>query len=153
MILVLDHKTPTVGKFCKNYNTVARINLLSVKMSGPNLVGISGPKFYKEVIEESFKRTQEIKITEVQKNITKTWVWLVAPTPNQAEKLLKYNTAFRNAILPTTFKVSEKLSETQIAMKNCLMFVLQRMQLTKNMEETTHTFNALIGAKNVASHY
>ena len=151
-ILTLD-EVMTVGKICKSFNTIAKNNLLSVKISSPSLANVTGPNLFKEILEESFKRCQELEITGVQKNVTETWAWLVAPTPAQAEKIVKIKAAFRNEIIPTTIKTGEKLSITQLAKKNCLMLVLQGLKLTKTVEETMHEIKQIMGGKNVASSF
>jgi hypothetical protein len=63
---------------------------------------------YKKVLGESFKRGQELEITGVQKNTIETWAWLVAPTPTQADKIIKFKATFRNEIIPTTIKTSSQ---------------------------------------------
>ena len=83
-LLTLDEIMP-VGKACKSYYTVARNNLLSLKISSLSLADVSGHGLFREVLEESFKRKQEQEITGVQKNIKEVWAWLVAPIPAQAE--------------------------------------------------------------------
>jgi hypothetical protein len=115
-ILTLD-EVLTVGKVCKSYNTIARNNLLSVKISSPSLGHVTGHELFKEVLEESFKRGQELEITGVQKNTMETWAWLVAPTPIQAEKIVQFKATFRNEIIPITIKTGERLSTTQLAKK------------------------------------
>ena len=115
-ILIID-EVMTIGKVCKSYNTIAKNNLLSVKISNPSLGNVTGHGLYKEVIEESFKRRQELEITGVQKNILETWAWLVAPTPTQADKIIKFKATFRNEIIPTTIKTGERLSTNQLAKK------------------------------------
>ena len=67
-ILTLDSDM-TVGKICKSYNTIARNNMLSVKINSPSLGNIMGHALFKEIVEESFKRGQELEITGVQKKI------------------------------------------------------------------------------------
>ena len=151
-ILTLD-EVMTVGKICKSFNTIARNNLLSVKISSPSLAHVTGPSLFKEILEESFKRCQELEITGVQKNVTETWAWLVAPTPAQAEKIVKFKAAFRNEIIPTTIKTGERLSITQLAKKNCLMLVLQGLKLTKTVEDSLHEIKQIMGGKNVASSF
>lgn len=151
-ILTLD-EVMTVGKVCKSYNTIAKNNLLSVKISSPSLGNVTGHGLYKEVLEESFKRGQELEITGVQKNTIETWAWLVAPTPTQADKIVKFKATFRNEIIPTTIKTSERLSTTQLAKKNCLMLVLQGLKLTKTIEETLHEIKEIMGSKNVSSSF
>ena len=151
-ILTLD-EVMTVGNICKSYNTIARNNLLSVKINNPSLGNVSGHGLFKEVLEESFKRGQELEITGVQKNVTETWAWLVAPTPAQAEKIVKVKATFRNEIIPTTIKTGERLSLTQLAKKNCLMLVLQGLKLTKTVEETLHEIKDIMGARNVTSSF
>ena len=145
-ILNLDN-TMTVGKACKSYNTVAKNNMLSVKINSLSLMNISGPSLFKEVVEESFKRGHELEITGVQKNLTETWAWLVAPTPTQAEKLVKYKATFRNEIIAPIIKSGERLSANQLAKKNCLMLVLQGLKLTKTMEESLHEIKEIMGPK------
>ena len=115
-MLTLD-EVLTVGKICKSYNTIARNNLLSVKISSPSLSNVTGHSLFKEVLEESFKRSQELEISGVQKNVAETWAWLVAPTPTQAEKIVRFKATFRNEIIPTTIKTGERLSITQLAKK------------------------------------
>jgi hypothetical protein len=63
-ILTLD-KEMTVEKVCKSYNTIAKNNLLSVKISSPSLENITSHGLFKEILEESFKRCQELEITGV----------------------------------------------------------------------------------------
>jgi hypothetical protein len=53
-ILTLD-EVMTVGKICKSFNTIAKNNLLSVKISSPSLANVTGPNLFKEILEESFK--------------------------------------------------------------------------------------------------
>jgi hypothetical protein len=115
-ILTLD-EVMTVGKVCKSYNTIARNNFLSVKISSPSLGHVTGHELFKEILEESFKRGQELEITGVQKNTIETWAWLVAPTPIRAEKIVQFKATFRNEIIPITIKTGERLSTTQLAKK------------------------------------
>ena len=143
----------TIGKICKSYNTVAKNNLLSVKISSPSLGNVTGHGLFQEVLEESFKRGQELELTGVQKNVAETWAWLVAPTPAQAEKIMRFKATFHNEIIAPTIKTGEKLSLTQLAKKNCLMLVLQGLKLTKTVEETLHEIRETMGAKNVASSF
>ena len=64
----------TVGKVCKSYNTIAKNNMLSVKINGLSLMNVTGHALLKEVVSESFKRGQELEIRGVQKNTAETWV-------------------------------------------------------------------------------
>ena len=49
-ILTLDGNM-TVGKVCKSYNTIAKNNMLSVKISSLSLMNITGHGLFKEVVE------------------------------------------------------------------------------------------------------
>ena len=151
-ILNLD-TSMTVGKVCKSYNTIARNNMLSVKINSLSLSNITGHGLFKEIVEESFKRSQELEITGVQKNTYETWAWLVAPTPTQAEKIVKFKATFRNEIIAPVIKTGERLTTTQLAKKNCLMLVLQGLKLTKTMEETIYEIKEVMGPKNIASSF
>ena len=42
-------------------------------LSSPSLGDVSRHELYKELLEESFKRKQQLEITGVQKNIKETW--------------------------------------------------------------------------------
>jgi hypothetical protein len=152
-ILKLDNDTPTLGKVCKGYNAVARNNLLSVKIASPSLANVEGHELHLEVLIDGFKRKHDYEITNVQKNFADTWAWLLAPTPQQVEKLVKYYVPFRNELIHTIVKKGEKLSTSQLAKKNCLMLILHNLQLTKNADETLHKIKELMGDKNVTSHY
>ena len=66
-ILALDSKM-VVGKVCKSYNTIAKNNMLSVKINSLSLLNVTRHGLLKEVVIESFKRGHELKITGVQKN-------------------------------------------------------------------------------------
>ena len=66
-ILNLDSNM-IVGKVCKSYNTIAKNNMLSMKINSLSLMNITEHALLKEVITESFKRGQELEITGVQKN-------------------------------------------------------------------------------------
>ena len=143
----------TAGKVCKSYNTIARNNMLSVKINSLSLSNVTGHGLFKEIVEESFKRGQELEITGVQKNTNETWAWLVAPTPTQAEKIVKFKATFRNEIIAPVIKTSERLTTTQLAKKNCLMLVLQGLKLTKTMEETIYEIKEVMGPKNIASSF
>ena len=84
-MLTLD-EVLTVGKICKSYNTIARNNLLSVKISSPSLSNVTGHSLFKEVLEESFKRSQELEISGVQKNVAETWAWLWHLHPHKRKR-------------------------------------------------------------------
>jgi hypothetical protein len=143
----------TVGKIYKSYNTIARNNILSVKINSPSLGNVTGHALFKEIVEESFKREQELEITGVQKNTTETWAWLVAPTPTEAKKIVKFKATFRNEIIAPIIKTGERLTSTQLAKKNCLMLVLQGLNLIKTMEETLHEIKEVMGHKNISSSF
>jgi hypothetical protein len=151
-ILNLD-SIMTVGKICKSYNTIARNNMLSVKINSPSLGDVTGHGLFKEIVEEGFKRGQELEITSVQKNTKETWAWLVAPTPTQAEKIVKFKATFRNEIIAPTIKTGERLTPIQLAKKNCLMLVLQGLKLTKTVDETLHEIKEIMGPRNIASSF
>ena len=46
----------TVGKACKSYNTIAKINMLSVRISSLSLMNVTGHGLFEEIVEESYKR-------------------------------------------------------------------------------------------------
>lgn len=129
-ILTLDD-VMTIRKMCKSYNIIARYNLLSVKINNLSLGIVTGHIFYKEVLEEIFKRRHELEIMRVQKNTTKTWAWLVTPNPAQVEKIMKFKIFFRNAIIPTTIKMDERLTTTQLA-KNLFNVCVTKIEANKD---------------------
>jgi hypothetical protein len=66
-ILRLDDNALFLGKVAKDYDAVAKNNLLSVKFASKSLEGITAHFLFKEVLEDSFERKQEYEITGVQK--------------------------------------------------------------------------------------
>jgi hypothetical protein len=53
-IFTLDEEM-TVGKVCKSYNTIAKNNLLSVKISSPSPENITSHGLFKEILEETLQ--------------------------------------------------------------------------------------------------
>ena len=87
-IQIVDDKT-TLGKVCKSWDSIARNNLLSVKVDNPLLLDTILSKLHHEVLAKSFRRGHDYEITSVQKNTKETWAWLTAATPKQVEKMEK----------------------------------------------------------------
>ena len=94
-----------------------------------------------------------MEITEVQKNTIETWAWLVAHTPTQAEKIIKFKATFRNKIITHGIKTRERLTTTHLDKKICIMLVLQGLKLTKTIEETIHEIKKIMGPKNIYSSF
>ncbi len=91
--------------------------MLSVKINSLSLLNVTGHSLFEEVVEESFKRGHELEITGVQKNTLEIWALLVAPTPSQAEKIVKFKATFRNGIIAPVIKTEERLTTIQLAKK------------------------------------
>ena len=161
-ILNVDDKS-TLGKVCKTWDSIARNNLLSYKVDKPLLLHITSSMLHFEVLMESFKRGHDYEITSVQKNTGKTWAWLIAATPKQAEKMKKnkipYLQKVMHVITPLIARAEArearglKLIEIDFKKKNSTMLCVYGLYKMKKIEDTISSINAIVEEKNVISYY
>ena len=140
-ILALD-QTPTLGKVCKCYDTIARNTLLSTKIENPKLHLISSSELQRDVLIESFRRGYDYEIASVQKVKEETWDWLISTTPMQANMIIQYLVPYKqelmHVITPQAAKAErrsrgEGLREEEIKKKNATMLCLYGLHKMKKV--------------------
>jgi hypothetical protein len=153
-ILRLDDDELFLGKVAKGYDTVAKNNLFSVKLTSKSLEGVTAHSLYREVLEDSFFRKQEYEITGVQKSASQDFAWIVAPTPNQAKKIREYKIRVQQEVLQGTVTKAEatrkrNATPEQRAQRDCLKLVVYNLPPTKSTEVITFAIKEKMGEKNV----
>jgi NCAIR mutase (PurE)-related protein len=128
--------------------------LLSIKFTSKSLEGITTHSLFKEVLEDSFERKKEYEITGVQKNASQDFVWIVAPTPNQAKKIREYKIRAQQEVLQgvvTKAEATRKRNATleQRAKRDCLKLVVYNLPPTKITEMIAHAIKEKMEEKNV----
>ena len=97
-ILTID-RTPTLGKTCKCYDSIARNTLLSTKVENPKLHLVSASELHKDVLIESFRRGYDYEIASVQKVKEETWGWLISTTPTLANRIIQYLVPYKHELM------------------------------------------------------
>ena len=160
-ILTLE-KTPTLGKVCKCYDSIARNTLLSTKIENPKLHLISASELQRDVLIESFRRGYDYEIASVQKVKEETWGWLISTTPTQANRIIQYLVPYKHELMhvitPQAAKAErrscgEGLTEEEIKKKNATMLCLYGLHKMKKVDDTQESIKAVIVGLNVASFY
>ena len=160
-ILTLE-KTPTLGKVCKCYDSIARNTLLSTKIENPKLHLISASELQRDVLTESFRRGYDYEIASVQKVKEETWGWLISTTPTQANRIIQYLVPYKHELMhvitPQAAKAErrsrgEGLTEEEIKKKNATMLCMYGLHKMKKVDDTQESIKAVIGGLNVASFY
>jgi hypothetical protein len=157
-ILQLDNGTSYLSKVAKDYDAVARNNLLLVKFENPNLQGITAHDLYKLVLEDSFERNLEYEVTRVQKATLNSFAWVVATTPNQAAKIKEHYIGVQHEILHPIIPKGEagrRRTEApdQKEKRDCLKLCLYNLPKRATMEMITHAIKEKMGTKNVVDIY
>ena len=152
-ILTIDDAC-VVGKVCKTYHGIANGSNLSVKIKGDNLVGISAQTLFKEVLENSFHRGHEFKITGVQKVAGESHAFIIATTPQLVTKILLHNITMRNEVLQARqvldIKGPRGIIKTK-ARKDALTLTLFPLPIRLDMASTSHEIYRIMGGVNIQS--
>lgn len=85
--ITLDNDALTIAKVAKSYDPLASSNLLTVKIHTDTIRDLESHQLFKTIVEESFRRGHELEITQVQKNPSEGYGWLVTTSPEQVVKL------------------------------------------------------------------
>ena len=149
-ILKLDNISYCRGKVFKSFDSMAIASLLSVKISSPTLKDKKWFQLHEEIVNDSFKRGYEFKVTNVQKYDNAEFAWIKTPSPDQAKKIKTYKISFFNEIMEVNFASTEKLSEDDKARKNAVVLIAKNLNKTKTTTKLEEGINKLFGEGNVA---
>jgi hypothetical protein len=143
----LDDITFCRGKAFKSFDSIAIASLLSVKITSPTLKGRKWFELHEEIVNDSFKRGYEFKITNVQKNDEAEFACIKTPSPEQAKKIKASKISFFNEIMDVNFGSLEKLSEDDKAKKNAVVLIAINLNKTKSTSTLEEGIKKLFGER------
>ena len=133
-ILKLDDDKFKRGKICKTYDSLALNNLLSVKVTSDELEFKEWYELFTNMVEESFKRGLEYEITNIQKKKENKYAWVVASSPEQAQRMKEHQISYNHEILEG--KLADRANaKDDIARKNALILIAKNLNKTKSVED------------------
>jgi hypothetical protein len=150
--LLLDGEL-RVAKVAKGYAATAYNDQLTVRIEGAALKGEARPNILVEIVEESFKRGHEIKVTQIHKTVDENRAYLIAATPEQRQKLLLLQVSFAGKMITPTLMMQQNWTRKEIAKKNCLTLITKNLNITYLQSEVNEALQKLMGSKNVVTTY
>lgn len=87
--ILLDDDAPTIAKVAKSYDSLASSSLLFVKISSETIEDLDAHQLLKEVMDDSFQRGLEFKLSQVQKTAGKSYGWLVTTSSKRTARIQK----------------------------------------------------------------
>lgn len=93
MISQFDDDAPLLGKFAKDYDTIARQELLSVRFQEKSFKNVPSHAFFKNSLKINFNKRQDYKITHME------FALVVAQIPTQGDKTKQYHVEVQHEII------------------------------------------------------
>jgi hypothetical protein len=152
-ILKLDDDKYKRGKVCKTYDALALNNLLSVKITSETLEFKEWYELFEKIVVESFHRGVEYEITNVQKKKENLFAWVVASSPEQAQKMKEHKISFNHEILEGKLADRSYASKDDIARKNALILIAKNLNKAKSIEEIEKSIESHMGPKNAVNFF
>jgi hypothetical protein len=144
----------TIAKVCKGYDNLALQEKLTTKITSENLISVPAHTIMQQLVTDSYKRRHKFEITQVLKARPEdSHAWIITASPEKHDRVLKHKVAVNGELLRPTANSSEKLTEAELAKKNCLMLIAVNLNMNKTTEEVEQSIKDLLGAKNVANFY
>jgi hypothetical protein len=142
----------TVAKVSRGFDNIAANDDLTLKVSSKSLPTMPSHKLFELVVRDNFRCNKEYEITQVLKEIDQDHAYVVAASPEQRSKIMRFSLAIEGEIIaPTPTRV--KLSTAEIAKKNCLVLIAKNLNKGLTPEQIESGLRTLIGEKNVVSVY
>jgi hypothetical protein len=149
--LELDEVT-MVAKVSRELDNIAANDDLTLKVSSKSLPTMPSHKLFELVVRDSFHRSKEYEIIQVLKGIDQDHAYIVAASPEQRSKIIRFSLAIDGEIIaPIPTRV--KLSTAEIAKKNYLVLIAKNLNKGLMPEQIESGLRTLIGEKNVVSVY
>ena len=146
-ILKLDESKFKRKKICKTYDSLALNNLLSVKITSEGLKSKEWYKIFEKIIEESFQRGTEYKITNIQKKKKNLLACVVTSSPEQALRMKENQITFNHKILNGKLADRTIATKNDIAQKNALILIAKKLNKAKNIEEIEKSIEEHMGQR------
>ena len=151
LILKLDEGKNKNGKICKSYDSLALNNLLFVKISSEGLASKEWFEMFEKIVEESLVRGTEYAITNIQKKKENLFAWVVASSPEQAQRMKENQLTYNNEVLDGKLADRSLTSKDDIARKNALILIAKNLNKAKNVENIEESIKEHMGAKNAVN--
>jgi hypothetical protein len=149
--LELDEET-TIAKISRRFYALVANNELTVKMSSKSLPNLPAYKLFELMVRDSFKRNKEFEITQVLKGIDQEHAYVIASSPDQCSKILRFSLAVEGELIAPT-PIHEKLTAAAIARKNCLVLIAKNLNKGISAAQVEEDLKTLIKEKNVINIY
>jgi hypothetical protein len=149
--LELDEET-TIAKVSRGFDAIAANAELTLKISSKSLPNLPAHKLFELMVRDSFKRNKEFEITQVLKGIDQEHAYVIAASPDQRSKILRFSLAVEGELITLT-PTREKLTAAAIARKNCLVLIVKNLNKGLSSAMVEEGLKTLIGEKNVISVY
>ena len=152
-ILKLDEGKNKKGKICKSYDSLALNSLLSVKITSEGLASKEWFEMFEKIVEESFARGTEYEITNVQKKKENPFAWVVASSPEQAQRIKENKLTYNHEVLDGKLADRSLASKDDVARKNALILIAKNLNKAKSVEEIEESIKKHMGAKNAVNFF
>jgi hypothetical protein len=149
--LELDEET-TIAKVSRGFDAIAANVELTLKISSKSLPNLPTHKLFELMVRDSFKRNKEFEITQVLKEIDQEHAYVIAASPDQRSKILRFSLAVEGELITPT-PTHKKLTAAAIARKNCLVLIVKNLSKGLSSAMVEEGLKTLIGEKNVISVY
>ena len=92
-------KKYNLGKVCKSFHNIARNDSLTVKIKSDNLLDTTASSFFHDILRNSFLKKHDFEVMDVQKKTHECHTFILAPTPNQADKIRLHHVAANHKVI------------------------------------------------------
>jgi hypothetical protein len=120
----------TVAKVAKGYNSPALEDELFVKIKGETLTDQEARITLVQIVKDSFRRGFEYEVTQVNKNVNEDHAYVITTSPEQHEKILKYQISINNQVL-TPNVTAKRLTAKEVSKKNYLVLIGKNLNLSQ----------------------
>jgi hypothetical protein len=142
----------TIAKAAKGYDSPALQGELSVKIKGETLIDHEAGAMLVQIVKDSFRKGFEYEIMQVNKNTKEDHAYVITTSPEQLEKILKFQISINNQIL-TPSVTAKRLTAKEVSKKNCLVIIGKNLNLSQSASDVTRCIQELFGDKLVVDTY
>ena len=128
-------------------------NLLSVKITSEELESKEWYELFEKIVEESFQRGTEYEVTNIQKKKENLFAWVIASSPEQAQRMKEHQITYNHEILDGKLADRSHASKDDIARKNALILIAKNLNKAKGIEEIEKNIEAHMGPKNAVNFF
>jgi hypothetical protein len=142
----------TVAKVAKGYDSPALQGKFFVKIKRETLPDQEARATLVQIVKDSFRRGFEYEVTQVNKNVNEDYAYVITTSPEQHEKILKYQIIINNQVLIPSV-AAKRHTAKEVSKKNCLVLIGKNLNLSQLASEVTRCIQELFGDKLVVDTY